>query len=49
MKMRFSKLLILACLLVAGSVTAAPRVKILKLAITNPSDEARTFAAPRVA
>src|SRR6266704_4271434 len=41
MKMRFSKLLILACLLVAGSVTAAPRVKILKLAITNPSDEAR--------
>src|SRR5256884_3880792 len=39
--MHFSKLLILTCLLVAGPVAAAPRVKVLKLAITNPADETR--------
>ena len=39
--MHFSKLLILTCLLVAGPVAAAPRVKVLKLAISNPSDETR--------
>src|SRR5438128_2677892 len=41
MKMHFSKLLILTCLLVAGPVAAAPRVKVLKLAISNPVDETR--------
>src|SRR5438477_5247805 len=39
--MHFSKLLILTCLLVAGPVAAAPRVKVLKLAITNAADETR--------
>src|SRR6266576_3681143 len=39
--MHFSKLLILTCLLLAGPVAAAPRVKVLKLAITNPSAETR--------
>src|SRR5437868_4564456 len=39
--MHFSKLLILTCLLVAGPVAAAPRVKVLKLAIINPADETR--------
>src|SRR5437764_1122110 len=39
--MHFSKLLILTCFLVAGPVAAAPRVKVLKLAITNPADETR--------
>ena len=29
------------CLLIAGSVTAAPRVKVLKLAVSNQSDETR--------
>src|SRR2546423_7711214 len=40
-KMHFSKLLVLMCWLIAGPVAAAPRVKVLKLAITNPSDETR--------
>src|SRR2546423_3644477 len=40
-KMHFSKLLVLMCWLIAGPVMAAPRVKVLKLAITNPSDETR--------
>ena len=39
--MHFSKLLFLTCLLIAAPITAAPRVKVLKLAITNPSDETR--------
>jgi len=41
MKMRFSNLLILTCLLIAAPVVAAPRVKVLKLSVTNPSDEVR--------
>ena len=41
MKMNFSKLLILTCLLIAAPIMAAPRIKVLKLAITNPADETR--------
>src|SRR5437879_2587333 len=41
MKMHFSKLLILTCLVIAAPVVAAPRIKVLKLAITNPADETR--------
>src|SRR2546421_350172 len=37
----FCTIFILTCLLVAGPVAAAPRVKVLKLAITNPADETR--------
>lgn len=37
----FSKLICLTLLLITGSAFAAPRVKVLKLAITNPSDETR--------
>src|SRR5438132_2113872 len=39
--MRFSKLFILTCMLVAVPVTDAPRVKVVKLSITNPSDQTR--------
>src|SRR5204862_5564271 len=37
----FTLLICLFLLLIAGPVVAAPRVKVLKLAITNPSDETR--------
>src|SRR5437016_7215222 len=39
--MHFSKLLILTCFVIVGGISAAPRLKVLKLAITNPSDETR--------
>src|ERR1051325_1190853 len=32
---------ILSCLLALGSVSATPRIKVVKLSITNPSDQAR--------
>ncbi|HBB97990.1 MAG TPA: hypothetical protein DC054_21620 [Blastocatellia bacterium] len=37
----FTVLICLFLLLIAGPVVAAPRIKVLKLAITNPSDETR--------
>ncbi len=37
----FVKLLCWCCLLAAGPVWAAPRIKVLKLSITNPTDELR--------
>src|SRR5437667_12748678 len=39
--MHFSKLLILTCFVIVGGISAAPRLKVLKLAITNPSDQTR--------
>jgi len=41
MKRLFCTILILSCLLIAGRVFATPRIKVLKLAVTNPSDEMR--------
>src|ERR1044071_8623580 len=41
MKRVFCTILILSCLLVAGRVFAAPQVKVVKLSITNPSDDLR--------
>lgn len=41
MKRLFCTIIILSSLLIAGRGFAAPRVRVLKLSITNPSDEAR--------
>lgn len=41
MKRLFCTTLILSCLLITGRVFAGPHVKVLKLSITNPSDELR--------
>jgi unsaturated chondroitin disaccharide hydrolase len=41
MKRLFCTILILSCLLIAGRAFASPRVKVLKISITNPSDELR--------
>ncbi|HWP52543.1 MAG TPA: DUF4861 family protein [Pyrinomonadaceae bacterium] len=41
MKRLFCTILILSCLLIAGRAFAAPRVKVLKISVTNPSDELR--------
>lgn len=41
MKRPFCTILILSCLLIGGRAFAAPRVKVLKLSVTNPSDENR--------
>jgi len=41
MKRLFCTILILSCLLIAGHAFAAPRVKVLKTSVTNPSDELR--------
>ncbi|HSQ23518.1 MAG TPA: DUF4861 family protein [Pyrinomonadaceae bacterium] len=42
MKRSVCTILILSCLLFAGRAFAAPRVKVLKLSVTNTSDETRT-------
>ena len=42
MKRLFCTILILSCLLIAGRAFSAPRVKVLKLSVTNASDEMRT-------
>jgi unsaturated chondroitin disaccharide hydrolase len=41
MKRLFCTILILSCLLIAGRAFAVPHVKVLKLSVTNPSDEIR--------
>ena len=41
MKRLFCTILILSCSLIAERAFAAPRVKVLKISITNPSDEMR--------
>jgi unsaturated chondroitin disaccharide hydrolase len=37
----FCTILILSCLFVVAQVSAAPRIKVLKLSVTNPTDQAR--------
>src|SRR6185295_1900176 len=41
MKRLFCTILILSCLLIAGRAFAAPRIKVLKISVANPSDELR--------
>ncbi|HEU5238741.1 MAG TPA: DUF4861 family protein, partial [Pyrinomonadaceae bacterium] len=41
LNIRFAAPAVVFCLLMAASVFASPRVKVLKLAITNPTDETR--------
>jgi Domain of unknown function (DUF4861) len=41
MKRTFCTIVILSCLLIAGRAFAAPRVKVLKLSVTNPATETR--------